>query len=154
VDTLPAAVPVPAALHPDAPFLAARESVSWDERFKEPVIVPSKEMGVTAGDVETVTGPESWSPFCAIVHVTRSARPPPEPAPSVPVHVPARIRSVSGPVAELHAAASAPSNAMTTLRAAIRFMCLLILPPPVGRVGAIPVAVQRQREVEATEKHR
>src|SRR5262245_15406858 len=120
---LAAAVPAPLMAHPDDPFRAASVIVTCD-RLRLPLSVPSKTIGATAGDVDTVTGPESWVPFCESVHVTRSARPPPDPCPRLPDHVPARMRSVVGPVAELHAPASAASIATMAPRTALRFMSL------------------------------
>src|SRR5262249_15469722 len=119
-----AAVPVPLMAHPDEPFRAASVIVTCD-RLRLPVSVPSKTIGVRAGEVDTVTGPESWVPSCEIVHVPRNARPPPEPAPRSPDQVPARIRSVVGPVAEPHAPASAARTATSVPRTAIPFICLL-----------------------------
>jgi hypothetical protein len=64
-----------------------------------PVRVPEKVMSVTGGDVSTDAGPDTVLPSCVAVHVTRSARPPPDPWPMTPDHVPLKFTAGDGFIA-------------------------------------------------------
>jgi len=55
-----------------------------------PLRIPTNAMLVTGGEVNNVAVPETLLPDCVADHVTRSALPPPDPAPTIPDHVPVR----------------------------------------------------------------
>jgi hypothetical protein len=62
-------------------------------------MMPEKTTSVTGGDVSTDAGPDAVLPSCVAVHVTRSARPPPEPWPMTPDHVPVKFTAGDGVIA-------------------------------------------------------
>jgi len=94
-----AADPVPDSKQSD-PGSGCAESVkdTWLPEIV-PDRMPEKMTSVTGGDVSTDAGPEAVLPSWVAVHVTRSARPPPDPWPRTPDHVPLKFTDGDGIIA-------------------------------------------------------
>ena len=85
--------PVPETEHAAEPRTPPARDVNVSENWlpaSEALRIPEIVISVTAGDVNSVAGPETPLASCVAVQVTRDALPPPELDPTVPDHVRSR----------------------------------------------------------------
>jgi hypothetical protein len=94
-----AADPVPDSKQSDAGSGCAESVKDTCPPAMRPVIMPENMTSVTGGDVSTDAGPDAVLPSGVAVHVTRSARPPPDPWPMTPDHVPVKFTAGEGVIA-------------------------------------------------------
>ena len=128
--------PAPETEQPADPGTPSGDPVYLSESWlpvSVPVNVPEMVMAVTAGEVNSVAGPETaLAPWLA-VQVTRKALPPPDPAPTMPDQVPARLGFCDGDVVD-PAQAVVPTTSRlvtkprTTVATAATAVSVLLLP--------------------------